>query len=55
MSLDLTLAIKIAVTGYALLIVSLFTFSILTDLFVKLMRRLDNSVSKREDQENESE
>jgi len=48
MASGMVIAIKIAITGYALLIISLFAFYVLTEIFVKLMRRLDEKKLKRE-------
>lgn len=52
MASGMVIAIKIAITGYALLIISLFAFSVLTEIFVKLMRRLDGKKLEREGNQN---
>lgn len=52
MASGMLIAIKIAITGYALLVISLFAFSVLTEIFVKSMRRLDEKKLKSEDNQN---
>ncbi|WP_158005832.1 hypothetical protein [Fervidobacterium thailandense] len=48
MGSEVITALKIAILGYVLLIISLFAFSALTEIFVKLMRKIDERDSQKE-------